>query len=729
MSDQREEGGGKGKEYSVDEILAEFGSGKYGRASKVVDFPPPDKRPKSAPDKVTAKRHDGQNTIRFDPVRRVPEAGEKPEGEKRRAEDGAGAREMAGAKEKRPAQEPDGEIVDISPASPLRRLWAHLSVFSRRTDHYADHMYDQAEPDEEAKKAEKYIPGVDEEEVPEPGRRLKKPRPVRRMPPDVEPAKLTKRCAKGLRGKKIRMALALLCAAACTMFALFDLERLGLAGHVPEDVPQAVVRLGILLGFLVVTALLCAEVTFGGLILLFTLRPGPSTVLSLAFFATVGDGVSLILAGGGQRLPCCAVIALGLVLGLWGDRARRQGDRLSARCAAQTKAPFVVTLDEGKWSGRPAFAKWLGTQDGFGSQLQSEDGVHRAYFVAAPLLIVICLVCAGMSAAAGGRSRFWWTLSATLTAAAAWCAPLIYALPYQRLARRLFDQGAALAGWPGTARCRKAGILVSDNDLFPTGTVQVSGVKVFGSFANEKVVSYTATLLRVLDCGLTQPFRELLHAQGTFYREVSGVRYHEGGVTGIIRDHEVFVGTADFMRLMDVALPRGLSVKHAVFCAINGELAGIFALKYAMGQTVRPCLSALMGAGVSPIVATRDPNLIPGFLGEKFKLPVDRMEFPPVERRLGLSDPRQEHDDTPAALLSREGLGPYCDAVVGGKRLRSAVHTGTVLSLTGSAAGVAVTFYLTYLEAAASLTVPVFLVFMALWSVPAVLLNFWVDRY
>ena len=270
---------------------------------------------------------------------------------------------------------------------------------------------------------------------------------------------------------------------------------------------------------------------------------------------------------------------------------------------------------------------------------------------------------------------------------------------------------------------------MTDGALFPTGAVRVSGVRVFGEFPNEKVVAYTATLLRVLDCGLTRPFHDLLRSQGAFYREASAIRFHEGGVTGAIRNQEVFVGTAAFMHLMDVELPQGLNVKHAVFCAIDGQLAGIFALHYALGQAVSPCLSALMRAGVSPILATRDPNLIPALLGQKFKLPVDKMEFPPVDRRLELSSREQEHDSRPVALLSREGLAPYCDAVVGGRRLRSAARWGTAVSLAGSVLGAALTFYLTYVGAASSLTPVNFLVFMALWTVPAALLSHWVNQY
>ena len=45
------------------------------------------------------------------------------------------------------------------------------------------------------------------------------------------------------------------------------------------------------------------------------------------------------------------------------------------------------------------------------------------------------------------------------------------------------------------------------------------------------------------------------------------------------------------------------------------------------------------------------------------------MEFPPVERRLELSHPDPEQAGELVALLSREGLSVYCDAVVGGLSL------------------------------------------------------------
>lgn len=705
----------KKQSYSVDDILAEYGSGKYGR-SKILEFPAAE-RPKEQPAPPERPATPTAPTAR---------AAQPPKAETSRPADGT---KPAAAKKTREQTSPEDhadDVAEIEAESPLHALAARVYTLLRRADHYADHMYDQAEPDEETVKAERYIPGVDQEQTPEPDAPAKRPKQVRAArpaPPDTPPADLAARCAREISGMRLRLVFSLLCSAACAA-ASIDLPGL------LDWTQMGSLRLWLIPGLLLLTGLLCGTLLLRAVGQIVRLRLGAETLLLFAFLFTLGDGAALALTGYREGLTCCAVTAFGLTFALWGDYDRKRGDRLSCRAAGQVKEPYTVTLDEGKWSGRPAYAKWSGTQAGFGSQIQMENGPQRAYAVAAPLLLLGCLVCGGLSAAAHESGLYFlWTASAALTAASSWSALLVYGSPYRRLAKRLYDVGAALAGWPGISRCREAGIIMRDNDLFPTGAIRVTGVRVFGDFPNEKTVAYAASLLRLLDCALTRPFHDLLRAQGAFYREVSGVRYHEGGVTGIIRNQEVFVGTAAFMHLMDVPLPQGVNVKHAIFCAINGELAGLFALNYAMSSAVNPCLSALMRNGAAPILATRDPNLIPALLGQKFKLPVDKMEFPPVNRRLELSATEQEHSDTPVALLCREGLAPYCDAVVGGRRLRTAVRLGTALSIAGGVIGAALTFYLTYVGAAASLTPVNFLLYMALWSIPTVLLSHWVNQY
>lgn len=702
MSDQRNQN--SGREYSVDEILAEYGSGRYS-GGKVVEFPEQDGPP------------------------------QKKEGETPRP-----PRTVAAVEDPPPKPAAEKPMAEIVPEGVGRKLGARIHTLLRRADHYADHMYDQAEPDEETRRAEKYIPGVDREEIPEedvdrPPRRPRL-RVLRRRepPPDTPPAKLAAQYQKGLKGQGRRVKLALLLAAAA---AVCSVELPFLPWETLKETAEGFVltvyqfRSLVLSGLLLVVGLLCYEVIYQGVRQVAALRPRGESIFFFAWVFTLLDGLTAgRLDPRYSCLPYSAVTALGLAFALRGLHARRRGDRLSAKAASQVRKPYVVSWDGKAWSNRPTYTKASGTSVGFGSQLQMEDGGQRAYAIAAPLLLLGSLLCALLSSVGqDAPGRFLWAASACFTAAASWPALMAFGAPYRKLAERLHKVGAALAGWAGAARCGPGGVIVSDLDLFPPGSVTVAQVKVFGGAATEKVVAYTATMLRLMDCGLTRTFHDLLRTQGAMYREVSGLEWHEGGASGIIRGKEVLVGTAAYMHLMEVALPAGYNIKNAIFCAIGGQLSGMFVLNYAMGETVNPSLSALMRAGLSPVLATRDPNLIPALLEQKFKLPVDKLEFPPVGRRLELSQPDPEGDGLLVALLSREGLGAYCDAVVGGRRLRQATRWGLIFTLAGSVIGLCLTFYLTSIAAFGSLTVANFLIFMAAWLVPELLIANWVNQF
>lgn len=640
------------------------------------------------------------------------------------------------ATDQEPEEQEPAPMPVIQPATLLRNLAARLSTLQRRADHFADHMYDQAEPDQETVKVETYLPGVDQEAPEAPPKKKKKPqapkparvRPPKPLPPDTAPAELAARYQKGLKARKNRVTISLF----LSILSILISVPLPVTISVPlPGMSLAQLKTWVLAGLLAMVGILCMEVLTVGLIKLFQFHPRAESLLALAWLFSLADALTFgVWPQRGDALPCCAVTTLGLTLAMWGRYLRQQGDRLSAKAAAQTSAPYVVSMDEDKWNHRPAYCKWAGLPKGFGSQLQMEDGAQRTYSVAAPILLVACAAFS-LLASVGQHApeRFIWAAAASFTAAASYTSLLAYALPYKKLAARLYKAGAAIAGWTGIQRCRHGGIVITDSDLFPPGCIQVPHFELYGNAKKEQAVSYAATLLKAANCDLTQPFYKLLQSTGALYREATGVRFHEGGITGIIHNHDIIVGTSDFMHLVDIPLPRSLKVKHAIFCAIDGQLAAMFPVTYSMPSTVRPSLSTLIGLKVTPILATRDPNLIPALLNRKFKLPVDKMEFPSTDRRRQLSSAIQEHSNQPIAVLSREGVGVFCETVVGCRRLRWATRLSLGFALAGSILGVLLTFFLTYAGSYEALSPLNFLVFMLAWVVPQLLVAGWVNQY
>ena len=612
-------------------------------------------------------------------------------------------------------------------------LSAFLKDVTRKADHYADHMFQESEEmdQEEIHRLEKLIPGTDmEEDEPEEfSGRFRRPRRPEPPPPDTAPQELARRYGKGLKVMRLRVVLVFLLAAA----ALFQLA-VPAAGFVwlpPLDGYQ--VQVWIAAGLLGVGILLSLDVLAAGIARMFRGRVGMDTLAALSGIFTMADALILAVTQDREgQLPYSAAVLAGLFFLLHGTYHKKCGLRLSCRTASSVAEPYILTLDEGKWNGRDTYCKWSGEPHGFGSQIQMDDGAQRIYRVVCPVLLLACVLFSLLASYGVGKPQhLLWCLSATFTAAAAFGGALVYGRPFHKVARRLAQSGGALAGWPGMAQSRKGDrVLITDGDLFPPGYVELNGIKVFGDWSIEKVVGCTATLIRDSGSGLTKLFHDLLRAQGAIFRRADDLCCYEGGgLSANIRGEQVLVGSAAFMNLMEVRLPQGLHVKNAVFCAIDGELAGIFALNYTLPDVVFPALDSLMREKVGPVLATRDFNLIPSMLHQRFKLAADKMDFPPVERRRELSDPDQPHSETITAVLCREGLLPYADAVVGAKRLRWCARFGAVLTCVGSALGILLAYYLTAVDAYGSLSPLNLLIFLLFWVAPVWFLTSWVPRY
>jgi hypothetical protein len=594
-------------------------------------------------------------------------------------------------------------------------------------DEYAGRMFEEEARDPEELLAEELIPGTDEEQAPV-LRRERRPCRAPERAPDLPPDELSRRLGDGLGSLKLRSVLVFLLS--FLLLAVAALSSLGIS--LPADVLNSLsLQVYLSAGLLVLSMALGADLLGRGLFGLVSGRPGAESLIAVSCAVTLADSLTMLRLGGRGSLPYCCAASLSLGFALAGTYLKRNGLRLSCRTAAAAAEPYLVTLDEGKWNGRNTYAKASAPIHGFGSQIQGEDGAERIFRRAVPLLLLASFLCSVISAL-GTRQpeHLLWCLSAMTTACASFSALLCFGLPMSILSVRLAKSGAALAGWEGACRAeRNNGILLTDTDLFPPGSVSLNGIKIFGDFPVEKVIAVTAALIHASGSGLDKTFHDLLRSQGLTNRRISGVSSYEGGLQAELHGEQILVGTASFMSLMKVLLPQGLGVKNAVFCAVDGELAGIFALNYTLQNAVSPSLTALIRNKIRPVLATRDFNLIPSMLFQRFKLPTDKMEFPVAERRLELSDLQQEHSGVITAVLCREGLGPYSEAVVGARRLRQATLLSAGLSAAGCTAGLLLTFYLTFVSAYYSLSPLNLTVFQFLWAVPTLLISGWVDRY
>lgn len=443
----------------------------------------------------------------------------------------------------------------------------------------------------------------------------------------------------------------------------------------------------------------------------------------LCSVVTLLDAVTaLFLPGRANVPPLGGVASAGLFFTLWGLERFHQGMSESLRTAALGRPVYAVDV------GPEGVSKGRGSAAGFYTRLSMEDTPHQWQRLLMPVLAVASLVFAVLASVGREKGQdILWCWSAILSAASSLVFPLSYCVPFGKLSARLGRNGAALAGQYGAAALAASPLLVvTDQDLFPAGTVALNGLKPYGE-ERDRAISYAGSLVIQGGGVLARVFDNQCRGDRIPLQPLDHFHIHdEGGLSAIIHGETVLVGPPVFMRHKAVKLPATMPAKTALCLAVDGSLTAVFSIKYAANEAVGAALHALGRNGMKLALAVRDGNITPRLLKTRFGTDGDAVLLERSER-LALSDPEREAGG-PNGLLYREGLYPYVDLAAGSRRLCHVVRLGTLLSVLGSVFGCLIGFYLTFAGSYDVLSPLLLMVYLLLWTAPVLPLLWGIDK-
>ena len=483
------------------------------------------------------------------------------------------------------------------------------------------------------------------------------------------------------------------------------------------------VQAGVSLILLLTVMMASLDILAAGARQLFELRPGGEALAFLAALMNCVDA-AMVAVGYGTQLPFCAVGAFSLTAALWGEKLECTARARTTRVAAISKTPFAVTAQSTERGGR--YLCRTG-RDAAGLVRRSEEPsfCQSVYATAAPALVLVSLLLAAVSSFNGRGGYFLHTLSALLSVSASFGSFISFPLPYSMTARKLQSSGAAVAGYAGAADIgRTRRVVITDNDLFPPGTMKLSGINILEGALVDRVISFTASLLTASGSGVAGVFMELINRRGYELVQPQDFRCHEGGgLSAQVDGVQILVGSAGFMNLMGIRLPQGMTVKNSVCTAISGELVGVFNLEYIPVTSVQDALVTLLQGRTRPIFAIRDFNITPLMIRQLFRVPTDNFNFPTFRERYRIASAAARSDVPPAAVVARSGMGPLVDAAESGRKLFGACRVSTVISLAGSVIGMVIMFLLFRAGSFDTATAGNVLSYMVLWTLPVVIFS------
>ena len=494
-------------------------------------------------------------------------------------------------------------------------------------------------------------------------------------------------------------------------------------GVVPEDRMRLLV-FGQLLGMLL-AALFGSYQLMEGFGDLIKRRFSLNTLLLFSLVACVADG---ILCLSQVRVPCCAPFSLNMTMSLWcayQNRNTEMGQMDTMRKAIRLDS---VAVEEDMYNGNPGILRGEGQVEDFMDTYRTPAGPERTLntyaLIALFLSLAIGITAGVLSGIVTGVRLF----SAALLVAVPATAYIAVSRPIAILERRMHKLGTVLCGWQGvSALNNRMAFPLSSEDLFPSGSVKMNGVKFYGSRNPDQVVAYSAAVMVADGGGLAPLFSQLLESRNGYHFEVETLRhYPNGGIGGIVNGETVLVGTWSFMKEMNVEMPERAKLSNAVYAAVDGVLNGVFAISYTKTKSAALGLTTLCAyRKLTPVIVSGDFMLTEAFIADKFGVNTRKMAFPERKIRKGLEARQVGENSVVAALTTQEGLAGAAYAVTGARTLRSSCVAGVAVQMIGGILGLLVMLALSVVHAEYLVTPENLLLYELVWMIPGLLITEW----
>ena len=383
------------------------------------------------------------------------------------------------------------------------------------------------------------------------------------------------------------------------------------------------------------------------------------------------------------------------------------------------KDPIVVTRRTFSDMDEPGIMSSRRSSSGFIRRSEepgpAESLAGKSFFPIAGASLLLSLI---LSVGSGDAGAFFHIFSLLTGLGASFGWLLFCPLLFSRAARHLMFKGAAAAGWFGAGQIGGGGSLVlTDKDIFPADTVEITGIRVLNKADVRRVISATGSMLLTAGTGTAPVFSELMRQQEAEAADVEDFTVGEGGAKGTIDGTEVRVGTSGFMHLSGVKIPDRLRENNALFTAINGELAGVFLLRYRPTAGVQRALYVLRKGHRRPVFAVRDFNIDPMLVQREFDVSTEGFRFPSFPERYAI-DTDADESIPPAGLLGQEGLEAFVELYETGRLLHRCGRLCAAACLAGAVIGAVLTVVPCWNGNWAAVSASRVLLYMLLWLIP-----------
>ncbi len=450
-----------------------------------------------------------------------------------------------------------------------------------------------------------------------------------------------------------------------------------------------------------------------------------NSMLVVTFLICIVDGIVCLKQ---MRVPCGSVFSLQMSMSLFHTYLRRNTEISQMDTLRNAEQLTGIQACKNYYEDATGLLKTEGRLEDF---MDSYDCVSKPekqlewYGLIATVSAFIIGIVAGCMF---GISAAVQVTAVSLTAAMPATVFISQSRPTWILQKRLRKLGTVLCGWDGVeGLSEKAVFPVTYRDMFTDKDARLSGMKFFGSREPAEIVAYATALSVAEDNGLTEVFSQVLDSyNGKHYDAFHLLHYENGGLGGVVNGEIVLMGSAYFMRKMEIAVPDSAKLNQAIYVSIEGELCGLFAVSYDKAKTTLAGLSTLTSyKDLSCVITSDDFMLTHSFFNNRFGIKAKRLLLPDWDTRKQLRE-KSAPATAPMLLLTvSRGLAPLAYGVTGARMLKKACRMGSHLHMAGGIVGLLMMLLLVLLGGVGLITSTNIFLYQLVWMIPAMLITEW----
>lgn len=535
----------------------------------------------------------------------------------------------------------------------------------------------------------------------------------------------------------------------CGLFGL-ALLGLGLAAGGQITLPyvdpagEPMLFLGVNLGLLALCVLLSLGTVKSGIVGLFK-EPSADTMPTLAALAALVQSGAL-LAMSGSYDPTAStllsgVAALGLCTNALGKLIQSQVVGRNFQMASTRMTHWAACLVKDR-QRVAAVAKGMDEPDPVlvvsrptglvRDFLRQSFSCHASEYTSRRLcwvLLAAAAACTGYTALylkAGAMTSIT-VCTAVLCLGAPFASTLLAAVPALLMQKHAARMGAVVPGWSSIEELGKANmVLVEARDLFPSGSVQLRGIKTFEKERIDLAILYAASVVVAGGDIMRDVFLQIIEQRTDILYPVERFTREDGrGYSATVNGDLVLVGSREMMLGHEVNTPDAEWEAHytqngrrqLLYLAVNGKLFGVFGVTHQPDEEVQQVIHTLHQRGISLLVKAEDCLITSRMIAEVYELPEGCVKVLDTAERKAIGAELNFRPESEGLMTHQ---GPFA-SFIGGLRAAEGAAAGEKLAMAVQKAAVLLSCVLAVLMTVtgglSTLVLPAVVLYQCAWTV------------